>query len=106
MKKIPRQYRQGDVLLQPIDSIPQTAKPRKGKVVTLAEGELTGHSHTITAPRRRLETYESEGVLYLLVKQPVTLEHQEHGGIVVDPGAYMVRRQTEMWMDEVRQVAD
>src|SRR5262245_38455028 len=107
MKKIVKQIRQGDVLLQPIDNIPAGAvKVRRRKTITLAEGELTGHSHTIEAPTKDVETFESRGEIYLKVNTPQKLRHQEHAELAVDPGLYVVRRQTEVWMDEVRQVAD
>jgi len=106
VEKISRQYRQGDVLLHPIAAIPDGAARRWDGVVTLAEGELTGHSHTIEAPPDHLESYDLGGSLYLLVRRPVRLRHQTHGAPEVDPGAYEVRRQTEVWLDEVRRVAD
>lgn len=41
-----KQIRQGDVLLQPIDKIPATAKKQKIKgVPALAYGETSGHAH-------------------------------------------------------------
>lgn len=42
------QVRQGDVLLIPVDHIPDTAKevePAKGLPPILAYGEVTGHAH-------------------------------------------------------------
>lgn len=107
MKKIKCQLRQGDVLLQPVSTIPQEAKRiQRKKSIVLADGELTGHAHTIDAPLTEVETYEAGGELYLKVNAPQVLSHQEHGELAVEPGLYMVRRQTEVWMDEVRQVAD
>ena len=106
-KKIVRQFRQGDVLIHPIDAIPDSAMKSKhaGRVV-LAEGEATGHEHAITATLKKLETYTDGQETYLRVKSPVSLRHQEHGEIVIDPGDYVVKRQVETWLDEVRRVAD
>ena len=107
MKKIQKQIRHGDVLLNPIDDLPKNAvRVRRRKIITLAEGELTGHSHTIEAPAKDVETFESGGELYLKVNTPQLLRHQEHSELTVEPGLYVVRRQVEVWMDEVRQVAD
>ena len=105
--KIAKQIRQGDVLLQPIRKLPDDAVfVRRKRTITLAEGELTGHQHTIEAPAQEVETFESGGELYLKVNVPQLLRHQEHAEIVVEPGLYVVRRQVEVWMDEVRSVAD
>ena len=107
MSKVRKQIRQGDVLLNPINKLPPDAvKIRRRKTITLAEGELTGHSHTVEASVRDVETYESGGELYLKVNTTQSLRHQEHAELAIDPGLYVVRRQTEVWMDEVRQVAD
>lgn len=42
-------YRQGDVLIERIDSVPDDAQPvplEDGRIV-LAHGEVTGHAHAI-----------------------------------------------------------
>ena len=107
MKKIKNMIRQGDVLLIPVNSIPQEAinlpTPKK---ITLAEGEASGHSHTITAPKNRIRQFAKNSELYLEVLEPVTLIHQEHAPATINPGMYLVRRQMEFWLDEVRQVLD
>ena len=102
--------RQGDVLLVPIATAPQgkIVKPGKRGHV-LAEGEATGHAHTIR---------EQEGVkliskgqadelrLWLLVEAPVELEHQEHATLTIPPGSYEVRRQREYSPEAIRRVTD
>lgn len=105
--KIHRQYRQGDVLLHPIQSIPKSAQqqPLKGDII-LAVGEATGHDHRIKSPRNRIRQYLDGPVMYLEVIEAVALTHQEHGDIVLEPGNYERRIQTETWLDEVRQVRD
>ena len=60
----------------------------------------------ITTRRKHVERFESGGELYLRVHEPVSLRHQEHAALRVEPGEYLVRRQVETWLDEVRQVAD
>jgi len=106
-KKVVGQYRQGDVLLQPIPCIPKSAKKLVDKEtrIVLAEGEVTGHYHVIK-DRTHVDAYFKDDVLYLDVKEPAPLEHDEHGTIYVKPGQYEVKRQVEQWMDEVRQVMD
>ena len=102
---IPKQYRQGDVLVD------KTAIPAEAVVVecreriVLAEGEATGHAHAVL-DCDRADLLEADGVRYLRVKSPVDLVHEEHGTITIEPGEYVIRRQVEQWMDEVRQVAD
>ena len=44
-------YRQGDVLIVPVESIPEELDPvdREDGRVVLAHGEVTGHAHAIEA---------------------------------------------------------
>ena len=104
-------YRQGDVLLIPIDDVPRNAKAvhrENGKLI-LAHGEATGHHHAFDVDVTNVELVTKEGAdeLYLLVHgTPAPLTHQEHDTIHVDPGAYEVRRQREYAPEEIRQVAD
>jgi hypothetical protein len=106
-KKINRQLRQGDVLLHPIDAIPASAKRTKFKRrVVLAEGEATGHCHAIDFAAKQMTVFTDGAEMYLRVNEPVVLRHQEHAELTIEPGDYIVRRQVEVWLDEVRQVAD
>lgn len=107
MKKIAKQYRQGDVLVTPIATIPQSAKPAgaSGRVV-LAEGEATGHCHAIDYTSCKMQVLTDGAQMYLRVKSPVVLHHQEHAPATITPGDYVVIRQVETWLDEVRRVAD
>lgn len=106
MRKISKQYRQGDVLLTPAE-IPASAKPSKEKErIILAEGEATGHCHAIDFNPKQMDVFADGPQLYLRVNEPVSLTHQEHAAAVVEPGDYVVVRQVEVWLDEVRQVAD
>lgn len=72
----------------------------------LAEGEVTGHRHVVTAPSavvhgegidRRLEAPDGTGVT-----------HEEHGKIELPPGDYDVTRQQEVDPDteEIYSVLD
>ena len=106
------QGRQGDVYIERVDSIPErfnkkiVAKHPLGNV--LAEGEVTGHNHTIDAKISTLfaatETGASE--FYLQVDKPGTIVHQEHGPIAVQDGIYHVVRQKEYDPTAIRNVAD
>lgn len=106
----PQIYRQGDVLLVALHDAPAGTKPvpRDRRGLVLAEGEVTGHAHTIDAPDAELVTADQAVELYLLVHGTdlVELTHQEHSTILVPPGAYEVRRQREYHPEEIRTVAD
>lgn len=108
MKRTP--IRQGDVLLVPVDSIPEGAKvkPRdKGRVV-IAYGEVTGHLHQIADPdsvgAEILTTAESATFIRLTKK--AQLVHDEHNTLDVLPGAWQYIPQREHTMFGTRQVAD
>lgn len=105
-----KQYRQGDVLLVEVDSVPAEARPvpRENGRLVLAHGEATGHAHAIVEESAELVTAEQAAELYLLVHgtSAVELVHDEHTTIPVPPGSYEVRRQREYTPEEIRTVAD
>ncbi len=110
--KIKNQLRQGDVLLHPIKELPKDALLDNpiGDII-LAEGEVTGHAHRIRKWKNKVESFRLNDSRYLRVLKPVPIDHEEHGTHdittkVLQPGLYEVRLQTEVWLDEVRQVAD
>jgi hypothetical protein len=98
MTKRARQYRQGDVLLTGLDLPVKHGKPIAsidGRLV-LADGELTGHSHTVPALDGKAEFYEGPRHLrYLHLTAAGRLQHQEHAVIELKPGWYEVRVQRE-----------
>lgn len=113
-------YRQGDVLIIAIDTIPEGATeiPRGHRGVVLAEGEVTGHAHRI--PSRSASLYRDESdARYLRVMGPaprkverviinqdgdervvtvlesvpgttVDLLHEEHSAVSLPPGDYRI----------------
>ncbi len=87
-------FRQGDVLLLRVDSMPEGERlqPEGGRLI-LARGEVTGHHHSVTAADGTL-VEAAEGV-YLRIMAPTPLEHQEHDAIWLAPGSYRVVRQRE-----------
>lgn len=102
----------GDVLILAIRELPSGAtriKPCNGNYVLLAEGEATGHAHTVVACSE-VALYTLGDSLYLKVEgdSPVSLVHQEHATQEVQPGVYEIGRVVEVdpFEDEVRQVAD
>ncbi len=101
MTREPQMYRQGDVLLVPVAEVPEQAKPvaRENGRVVLAWGEVTGHAHAIRAAEAHL--LEAGRERYLRVAEPVTLDHEEHAQITLEPGVYHVVIQREYVPAEV-----
>lgn len=91
-------YRQGDVLITPVDELPKSAKIRKrtpGEGIILASGEATGHHHRVKESTARLFA-TSDGRRFLRVaRKGAVLTHEEHDPISFDPGLYEVKRQRE-----------
>jgi hypothetical protein len=89
--------RQGDILLVPVDEIPDGLKtvPRQHGKIVLAEGEARGHLHMIEAPEATFHAESLEDIenRFLAVEAEVALTHPEHNTIQVAPGNYEVRRQ-------------
>ena len=101
--------RQGDVILLSLKQTDSTTAPENvGKRLphlTLAEGEVTGHSHRIS--EGKAELYEKDGTLYLRVlSETATLIHEEHKAIQIPQGSWMVRIQREYEPEGWRYVAD
>ena len=92
-------YRQGDVLIRRVDSLPSNRKKIKREMglVILAHGEVTGHHHSLADEQVDLfETASEAGVTYLEVREAMaTLTHQEHAPITLEPGKYRVSIQKE-----------
>jgi len=101
-----KQYRQGDVLLVQVDSLPPDAglEDKSSSDIVLAYGEVTGHAHVVDASAASL--YNSQGEHFLEVVAATALSHQEHASIVLEPGVYRVVRQREYTPQETRRVQD
>ena len=97
-------YRHGDVLLRRITSLPSGAQRRVG--ATLAQGEVTGHSHRIQQAHA-VQLWVQGSNLFLEVKEPLaTLVHEEHRAIELPYGLYRVWRQREYRPDAFVEVMD
>lgn len=96
-------FQQGDVILEPVTEV----EGKKLNHLTLAEGEATGHHHSIT--KGNAEMYEREGTLYLKVlDENAELTHQEHNMITLPKGNYVIRKVMEYdhFEEEAREVID
>jgi hypothetical protein len=99
------QYRQGDVLLERIDSIPEGAERQEdeGRII-LAYGEKTGHHHAISTAYATRYQWEEDTLIDVL--EGAELVHEEHSAIALAPGAYRKIQQREYSPAAIRSVQD
>jgi hypothetical protein len=103
------QLQQGDVTLKRIDAIPKgerTHIKRTARGLVLAEGEATGHAHTIEEADAELIQIGERMILKLLTQ--ATIVHEEHKPVTLEPGIYEVGRVREYdyFQQMARRVAD
>ncbi len=97
-------WRQGDIFIAQVKTIPSTAKLLPHCI--LAEGEMTGHSHRIADIKTaQLFADGSERFLRVLADS-AELIHQEHGPITLLRGDYRVWPQREYTPEAIRIVRD
>jgi hypothetical protein len=98
-------YRQGDIGLFSIDSIPEKAKKLKDK--TLAYGEVTGHSHRFE-DENLIERFAYKNKTYLQVFNSVPLVHEEHKPLIIEKGIYEQIQEKEYspFDEAIRKVVD
>lgn len=92
MSTVPLQYRQGDILLEQVDSIPNGVRRIEGKVVRL--GEKTGHAHTF-AETDQIVLYGTDMPEWVVVEEEAELTHPEHATIPVPAGNWQIIQQKE-----------
>lgn len=98
MKKI---YRHGDVIIKEVDGV----KGERKDHLTLAEGEVTGHSHRISEGEASLFQFDEQ--VYLEIQSDLALLiHEEHSALQLPRGSYEVIIQREYEPDGWRYVAD
>jgi hypothetical protein len=110
-------YAQGDLLIERVEDVEPTGtivSPDATGALVLADGELTGHRHTIS---ERVTMFRDDGLareipagLYIghvkVEGGPATIRHQEHAPIALGEGTYRVRRQRELEPKDAVIVAD
>jgi len=91
-----RQFRQGDVLLIAVESVPNFANrvARENGQIVLAHGEATGHAHALREPGCGLYRLRREHYLEV-TEEDCVLRHEEHNPIALPVGVYRVIRQRE-----------
>lgn len=106
------EIRQGDVMLIPVNVMPPQDKVPVSKVI-LADGELTGHSHKLTAEHGVVEWVDSnlDRMIWVVGPELGTLHHEDHDPIPVDvvqpETAYRVVIQRELDLSgQWKQVVD
>ena len=83
-------YRHGDVLIVPCKA--EDVKGKEDQRLTLAEGEVTGHSHQITKGEAKLFRFDDK--MYLRVQSKIaTLTHEEHKALELPQGDYEIKIQ-------------
>jgi hypothetical protein len=102
---------QGDVVMKSINDFPEgeRVQDQQMKSKILAFGEVTGHAHRLADPEDlAVETFRILNVIYMNVKRPTMLNHEEHNTIEIPPGKYEIGivRETDHFAGITRQVAD
>ena len=93
--KVPKKWRQGDVLIVEADTKPADKPLKQVASRVVAEGEVTGHMHTIAGQGLGVAELDTDGQIFLSLPKGGALTHQEHGTITLPAGNYTSRRQTE-----------
>jgi len=102
-----KQFRQGDVLIERIEALPENLKDYKrdnGRII-LAYGEVTGHAHAIDEETAKSFVNEA-GELFIEVDEPAEIVHEEHAAIPLPTGVYRITHQREYTPEEIHRVAD
>jgi hypothetical protein len=107
-------YRQGDVLIVPIDqalvphSVPDREPARRDprERMILALGESTGHAHAVVGQGALYPAASPLEPAYLHLPQGGRVVHEEHAAFPLPAGWFRVVRQREYEPGSVRVVAD
>ena len=104
-------YRQGDVLIKEISSIPkgiEQVKPDENGLIILAYGEVTNHHHSfnITDSKVKMFGKDEGGPRFIEIERPSYLRHQEHKSIELPSGKYEVLIQSEYSPKQIARVRD
>jgi hypothetical protein len=86
------QWRQGDVLFERVEQLPNDTVRRAGDVLFV--GERSGHTHRLESGTAA-EVFEGRPGMFIRVTAPTAVVHEEHRPILFEPGLYRVWRQRE-----------
>lgn len=73
-------YQQGDVLIESVSKLPDDAKKINASPIVLASGVNTHSIDDVV----NCSAYSGDGLLFLDVKSPVVLSHEEHKPITIE----------------------
>lgn len=102
---------QGDVLIRRVDDRGDALTPIPDSGYPVVRGEVGRNTHAVYGAGFYDPASGGSqgdlllGVLTVPVGGQVLLSHPEHGGFLIEPGTYELRRQREQ-ADEIRMVAD
>lgn len=112
-EKVMKMFRQGDVLIQLVDGLPNGAQNvTASDRIVLAHGEVTGHAHAIYEPKTKATPngkalmWSAGAERFIQVLEATAVRHEEHAPIALDPGIYKVGLQREYSPEEIRRVED
>ena len=102
MGKITKAVRQGDLGLIKIPKLPDGLSGIKTKI--LVSGSH-GHHHSIDQGKVYFKKVDIFVFGYLVAKN-TTIDHEEHGKLLLTNGVYELRKQSEWINSELKQVID
>jgi hypothetical protein len=94
-----RWFQQGDVMIKPVEEIPDDARMLSDPV--LAHGEASGHTHR--AIGLNTQVYQAGTRLFLSAPYGAEIRHEEHKPIQVPRGLYVIEIVREY--DHFREIA-
>lgn len=98
---------QGDVMVRPVAGLTPAITPVPAEGVAVVRGENGGNTHLLVG--KAFFDFRENGLVIGVVTVPdgatALLSHPEHGGFLIAPGSYEIRRQREQ-KDEIEMVRD
>jgi hypothetical protein len=88
-------WRQGDVFIERVTTIPDLARTQPLPHGILVHGEVTGHSHRLRDPKSGMLFAASHDLFLDVGPTGAVIVHEEHGDIALGAGSYRVWRQRE-----------
>jgi len=90
-------FRQGDVLIREVATLPEGNLTPHTDKLTIALGEATGHHHTFypAAPQAQIADIVINGKRFVKLDTDWLLRHQEHDEIRIPPGVYEIGNERE-----------
>ena len=108
-----RLIQQGDVLFFSEKKLPKKLTPvaPEGGLLIFAKGEKTGHHHSTKAKSGTVKLWTDENQQLWFEnkgKSAVTVNHQEHGKVTLEPGIWKIGivREVDPFAEEIHKVQD